>query len=180
MLSFTGWSFGGVLAFEVSRQLQSLGHVVKGLILVDSPPPVDHTPLPQEIVSYVLRNKAISETTEVTEASKQARERLSKRFQYHAALLQDYHPEPRTDSVPCVMLKCSRSMDTETLCNVAYPWISDDEFRESSVAQWEQLLGRSIPVLDIACNHFEVFDPDHVSFISCEQCCRKNTDLKPG
>lgn len=180
MLSFTGWSFGGVLAYEVSRQLQSLGHKVKGLILVDSPPPVDHEPIPQEIVSYVVGSKSTSETTYVAEASKQARERLSKRFQYHATLLQNYHPEPRADNVPCVMLKCSRSMDTETLCNVAYPWISDDEFRKNSVAQWEQLLGRSIPVLDIACNHFEVFDTDYVSFMFHEWCYRTNTDLKPG
>ncbi|KAI1111369.1 hypothetical protein F5Y14DRAFT_315219 [Nemania sp. NC0429] len=161
-----GWSFGGVLAFEVSRQLQSLGHVVKGLILVDSPPPINHEPLPQEIVSYVTGSKTTGETADVAGASKQARERLSKRFQYHATLLQNYHPDPRTDNVPCVMLKCSRSMDTETLCNVAYPWISDDEFRNSSVAQWEQLLGRSIPVLDIDCNHFEVFDTDYVHDVS--------------
>ncbi|KAI0409182.1 hypothetical protein F4802DRAFT_239318 [Xylaria palmicola] len=158
-----GWSFGGVLAFEVSRQLQSLGRVVKGLILIDSPPPVNHKALPQEVVSYIVDNRVTGETTHVTEASKQARDKLKQRFQYHASLLQNYHPEPLTD-IPCVILNCSRSMDTETLCNVAYPWISSDTFRASSATQWERLLGRTIPVLDIDCNHFEVFDAAHVSF----------------
>ncbi|KAJ8124184.1 hypothetical protein ONZ43_g39 [Nemania bipapillata] len=161
-----GWSFGGVLAFEVARQLQSLGRSVKGLILIDSPPPVDHQAIPPEIISHIASGKPTSGTAYVTESSKQAREKIKQRFQYHAMLLQNYHPSSKPDDVPCVMLKCSRSMDTESLCGVTYPWISDDGFRERSVRQWEQLIGRSIPVLDVACNHFEVFDADYVEDVS--------------
>ncbi|GAP82674.1 putative polyketide synthase [Rosellinia necatrix] len=163
-----GWSFGGVLAFEVSRQLRALGRTVKGLILIDSPPPVDHKALPEEIIAHILGGggKAAGNTTPAVEASNQARERIRQRFLYHAKLLQNYHPEPRAENVPCVMLKCSRSMDTETLCNVAYPWISDDEFRAKTATQWEQLMGRNIPVLDIACNHFQVFDAEYVEDVS--------------
>ncbi|KAI1172122.1 hypothetical protein F4777DRAFT_593119 [Nemania sp. FL0916] len=161
-----GWSFGGVLAFEVARQLQSLGRQVKGLILIDSPPPVNHEALPSEIISHVLRDKTANDPAYVTESSKEAREKLQQRFQYHASLLQNYHPEPQVSDIPCIMLKCSYSMDTAMLCNVTYPWISDDNFRERSVSQWEQLMGRSIPVLDVACNHFQVFDPDYVGDVS--------------
>ncbi|RYC60407.1 hypothetical protein CHU98_g5811 [Xylaria longipes] len=161
-----GWSFGGVLAFEVARQLQSLGRPVKGLILIDSPPPIDHKAIPPEVISHIVSNKTASETTYVTESSKQAREKIKQRFQYHAMLLQNYHPKPQTDNPPCVILKCSRSMDTAMLCNVTYPWISDDSFRERSVRQWEQLMGGNIPVLDVACNHFQVFDADYVGDVS--------------
>ncbi|KAI0437520.1 hypothetical protein F4803DRAFT_570691 [Xylaria telfairii] len=161
-----GWSFGGVLAFEVARQLQLLCRPVKGLILIDSPPPIDHHALPLEIISYIMRNKTTSETTYAIESSKQAREKVRQKFQYHAMLLQNYHPEPRTGSPPCVMLKCSRLMDTAMLCNVSYPWVSDGSFREKSVRQWEQLIGRSIPTLEIACDHFQVFDTDHVGDVS--------------
>ncbi|KAJ8133352.1 hypothetical protein O1611_g271 [Lasiodiplodia mahajangana] len=161
-----GWSFGGVLAFEAARQLQSLGRTVKGLILIDSPSPVNHQALPQEIVSHIINSKTASKTTYVTESSRQAREKIEQKFQYHATLLENYHPKPKADNFPCVMLKCSLSMDTEKLCNVSYPWVSDDDFRERSVWQWEQLIGRTIPVLDVACNHFEVFDADHVGDVS--------------
>ncbi|TRX93222.1 hypothetical protein FHL15_005801 [Xylaria flabelliformis] len=161
-----GWSFGGVLAFEVARQLQALGRVVKGLILIDSPSPVDHKALPPEVISHIVNNKTASGRTYVTDASKQAREKITQKFQYHAMLLQNYHPRPRIDNAPCVMLKCSHSMDTVMLCNVKYPWVSDDSFREKSVRHWEQLMGRSIPVLDIACNHFQVFDADYIEDVS--------------
>ncbi|KAI1746541.1 hypothetical protein F4782DRAFT_545231 [Xylaria castorea] len=161
-----GWSFGGVLAFEVARQLQSLGRLVKGLILIDSPSPVDHKALPPEVISHIVNNKTARGTTYVTESSKQAREKITQRFQYHAMLLQNYHPDPQPDNAPCVMLKCSHSMDTVMLCNVKYPWVSDDNFREKSVRHWEQLMGRSIPTLDIACNHFQVFDADYIGDVS--------------
>lgn len=151
------------MAFEVARQLQSLRRPVKGLILIDSPPPINHQALPSEVISHIVRDKTTSETTYAIESSKQAREKIRQRFQYHAMLLQNYHPEPRNDSPPCVMLKCSRLMDTAMLCNVSYPWVSDDSFREKSVRQWEQLIGRSIPVLEIACDHFQVFDVGYVS-----------------
>ncbi|KAK5631478.1 hypothetical protein RRF57_007192 [Xylaria bambusicola] len=163
-----GWSFGGVLAFEVARILGShnLGPAVKGLIFIDSPPPIDHEPLPQEIISYVLSKYTGAGKTYTSETSKKALETVKKRFHHHATMLQNYHPEPLHDSIPCVILKCSRSMDTKALCNVSYPWISDDDFRTKSVAQWEQLVGRNIPVLNIDCNHFEVFDPKYIGHVS--------------
>lgn len=34
-----GWSFGGVVAFEMARQLESLGYVVSGILLFDSAAP---------------------------------------------------------------------------------------------------------------------------------------------
>ncbi|KAI1324240.1 hypothetical protein F5Y16DRAFT_412155 [Xylariaceae sp. FL0255] len=159
-----GWSFGGVLAFEVARQLQILGRKIAGLILIDSPLPVDHKGLPQEVISYVI-SKATSKGP-VTDAAKQARERLGKRFEYHAGLLESYRAKPQDGKISCVVLKCARSLDTETLCNVSYPWLSDDGVRARQAEQWGQLVGRKVPVLDLECNHFEVFDVEHVASVS--------------
>ncbi|KAI1773561.1 hypothetical protein F4818DRAFT_452992 [Hypoxylon cercidicola] len=161
-----GWSFGGVLAFEVSRQLRRLGRVVKGVVLIDSPPPVDHQGLPQEIISYVVEKKQSNGPRIVSEALKLARNKVNLNFQHHATLLQNYHPQPQIGDAPCVMLKCSQVMDTRTLCNVAYPWLSDENFRTKSIGLWERLIGRRIPVLEVACNHFEVFDSEYVREVS--------------
>ncbi|KAI1372052.1 hypothetical protein F4677DRAFT_278704 [Hypoxylon crocopeplum] len=161
-----GWSFGGVLAFEVSRQLRRLGRVVKGVILIDSPPPVNHKALPREVISYVVDKKDSTETKNVSAASKQVRNKLDTNFQHHAMLLQNYQPQPLAGDVPCMMLKCSQTMDTEALCNVAYPWLSDESFRAKAIGQWEQLVGRRIPVLEVACNHFQVFDSQFVREVS--------------
>ncbi|KAL7622053.1 polyketide beta-ketoacyl-synthase [Parahypoxylon ruwenzoriense] len=157
-----GWSFGGVLAFEVSRQLRQLGRPVKGVVLIDSPLPVNHRALPQEVISYVVGERLSDISKNVSEASKQARDKINQKFYHHAMMLQNYHPQPQPGDVPCVMLKCSQIMDTDALCNVSYPWLSDEGFRERSVKQWEQLIGRQIPVLDLPCNHFQVFDPEFI------------------
>ncbi|XXH03671.1 hypothetical protein Hte_010076 [Hypoxylon texense] len=161
-----GWSFGGVLAFEISRQLRRLGRVVKGVILIDSPPPVDHQGLPHEIISYVVEKKQANGPRVLSDAAKRARNKVDLNFQHHATLLQNYHPEPRIDDVPCVMLKCSQVMDTQALCGVAYPWLSDESFRTKSIGLWERLIGKQLPVLEVACNHFEVFDSEYVREVS--------------
>ena len=33
--SLFGWSFGGVLAFEIARQLTNTGNIVKKLVMID-------------------------------------------------------------------------------------------------------------------------------------------------
>ncbi|KAL4784754.1 Alpha/Beta hydrolase protein [Aspergillus varians] len=47
-----GWSFGGVLAFEITQILKSQ---IAGTILIDSPPPINYQPLPDAAVTYILR-----------------------------------------------------------------------------------------------------------------------------
>lgn len=49
-----GWSFGGVVAFEVARRLVARGHQVIGTVLIDSPAPWKHQPLSPAIIDAVL------------------------------------------------------------------------------------------------------------------------------
>lgn len=162
LTGYIGWSFGGVLAFEVSRQLQRMGAAVRGVILVDSPCPIGHQALPPEVISHIVKRPSRGGKL-VSEAARQARDTVEAQFQRHARLLQGYDPERVAGDVPCVMLKCTRTLDTETLCGVSYPWLSDDSFRDQGVKDWEQLIGRQVPVVDIDCDHFQVFDDKHVS-----------------
>jgi pimeloyl-ACP methyl ester carboxylesterase len=50
-----GWSFGGVVAFEAARVLMAGGYAVAGVVLIDSPPPIDHKPLSANIIDAVTK-----------------------------------------------------------------------------------------------------------------------------
>ncbi|KFA56353.1 hypothetical protein S40293_08749 [Stachybotrys chartarum IBT 40293] len=167
-----GWSFGGVLASEVARQLSKTGKAVQGIILVDSPAPVDHIALPAEVISYVLGKGSDSGGKRVeTSAAKDARAKIGAQFARHASMLQNYHPdrvEPRSRlaNIPCVILRCLKTIDTEKLCGVTYPWLGDLKAGDQSIKLWEELLGRDIPVLELDCNHFEVFEGENIKAAS--------------
>ena len=99
----------------------------------------------------------------VSEAAKQARDVVVAQFKRHANMLEKYNPRADAGDVPCVILNCTQTLDTQKLCRVSYPWLSEESFREQCVADWEQLIGRRIPVMDVDCDHFEIFDNKHVS-----------------
>lgn len=167
-----GWSFGGVLAFEVSRQLQKKGKTVKGVVLIDSPVPIDHEGLPAEVISYVLaKGSGGAGSRSVTSAAAQsARASIDTQFKRHANMLQNYHPGPASqtgpDDVPCVIIRCAQTLDTEKLCGVSYPWLSDSNFSKESVKKWEELTGRHIPVVELECAHFDVFESANIEAVS--------------
>lgn len=98
-----------------------------------------------------------------------ARASIESQFRRHADMLQCYNPKsnPHGD-VPCVMIKCAQNMDTMSLCGVEYPFLGSSESRDQSNSEWENLTGQRIPVLDVDCNHFEVFDD---AFVSREIIC---------
>ncbi|KAE9395866.1 alpha/beta-hydrolase [Gymnopus androsaceus JB14] len=54
-----GWSFGGIVAFEAARQLLAQGHEVRGVLLIDSPSPIDHVPLSDSLIQGILSNGSI-------------------------------------------------------------------------------------------------------------------------
>ncbi|KAJ7720858.1 hypothetical protein DFH07DRAFT_972466 [Mycena maculata] len=49
-----GWSFGGVAAYEIALQLTSRGIQVKGILLIDSPSPINHTPFPDSLIDTII------------------------------------------------------------------------------------------------------------------------------
>jgi len=165
LIYLIGWSFGGVVAFEAATQLQSAGFDVKGLILIDSPLPRNHQPLPEGIITHVLSN-----TLSTPNSPKKNRDiinpHLLTEFKHNAALLGTYSP-PTTTYFKTVMLRSRDILDTEALCGVKYDWLSSQRARDEAVKGWEGILGGKVDVLEIPGNHFEAFDEKYVSPTRC-------------
>ena len=52
-----GWSSGGIIAFEMARQLEMLGETVEQVILLDSPAPLQRTPVHQkQLLAWFLED----------------------------------------------------------------------------------------------------------------------------
>ncbi|KAL2869077.1 uncharacterized protein BJX67DRAFT_379556 [Aspergillus lucknowensis] len=143
-----GWSFGGVLAFEIAQHLASQ---VEGVILIDSPSPIDHTPLPDTVIRYVLQDLDAG-----------GQEFLRTQFTRHAAMLGEYRPSKLQTDLPFVLLQSEETLNTTTLCGIEYPWLENQATQQESVSQWNTLLQSTIRVLQIPGNHFEPFKLQNV------------------
>ncbi|OBS25289.1 hypothetical protein FPOA_05822 [Fusarium poae] len=156
-LILCGWSFGGVVAFEAARLLSMRGVDVKGLVLIDSPSPVNHEPLPAEIISSITRSTGRPGSTSA----------LEEEFLSNASLLGRYIPEGISSSISktlkTVILQGQDTLDTETLCGVRYGWLNRQEVRDAAIEEWEQIVGGPVKVLLIEGNHFEPFMDDKIS-----------------
>jgi thioesterase domain-containing protein len=144
-----------VLAFEIARQLHILGNPAKGLILLDSPFPIDHEPLPDAVVGYVAGTafKAHSDIRSYIEAQ----------FKRNAGLLKVYRPPRQEIQIPTVMLLSGEACDTATLCGLKYAWLDDQEFRKNTTQEWSTIVGKTFETMEVEGNHFNMFAAEHVS-----------------
>jgi thioesterase domain-containing protein len=133
------------------QQLRKLGVKVKGLILIDSPSPINHKPLPDEVIAYVTRSNSTDGT-------------LAQEFRRNASLLGLYEPRPLDEKAKLnvIMLRSKDTFDTETLCSVRYDWLSSQDARAEDITKWESLAGSKVNVLPIRGNHFEPFTSENV------------------
>lgn len=149
-----------MLAWEAARQLLQIGFPVKGLVLIDSPNPLHHEPLPDSVIQHVCRPALPGGEDRVPRSN----ETLARQFQQNAALLGKYKPStPAFNGIRTVMLRSQQTFDTETECGVRYDWLMSQEARDDAVKGWEELLGGRIEVFPIPGNHFEAFIPENVS-----------------
>lgn len=146
-----------MLAYEVAAQLKSTGFDVKGLILIDAPFPINHKPLPDKVIEYVL-----SDPRKIKNGITKTNPHLHTEFKRNAGLLGNYSP-PTRNSIKAVMLRSRDTFDTEKLCGVRYDWLSRQATRDDAVKRWEEMLGGAMDVLEILGNHFQVFDNKFVS-----------------
>ena len=52
-----GWSSGGVIAFEMARQLEAQGEALEPLLLIDSPAPLQHAPVdPHTLANWFVQD----------------------------------------------------------------------------------------------------------------------------
>ena len=156
LFNFAGWSFGGVVAFEAARQLSLIGFHVKGLVLIDSPYPHNHQPLPREIVFSILDRLSPDDGVKPD---------LLNEFHKNGTLLGEYSP-PSGRPIKTIMLRSRDTLDTDALCGVRYDWLSSQKARDDAINGWEQLVGGNMEVLEIPGNHFQAFDKENASALS--------------
>ena len=139
------------------------GFEVKGLVLIDSPNPINHEPLPNEVVASITKS---SSRTHASNSGAILREE----FQFNASLLGSYKPVPLSQmskrKLKTVMLRSQDVLDTERLCGVRYDWLSNQDARSAATVAWEGLVGSHVEILPIPGNHFEAFSQKNVSPLS--------------
>ncbi|KAK1235584.1 polyketide beta-ketoacyl-synthase [Marasmius sp. AFHP31] len=157
-----GWSFGGVVAYEVARQMISSGQRVKGVVLIDSPSPVNHVPLSSALINAVLDLEKVASNTDIARLVKS-------QFQMSSRMLGDYEP-PTTGPHPAIVLL--RSSEGLKLDHTDGPvveipeWLSDRSDPSRISIGWERLTQTPVKVIDIPGNHFEVFNVQNVDVVS--------------
>ncbi|EJD06333.1 polyketide synthase [Fomitiporia mediterranea MF3/22] len=166
-----GWSFGGVVAFHMACELMRGGVKVAGVVLIDSPSPFTEEPLPQELIDSVIHESS-SSTPQQAQIIQLARVQMS----YATRALVAYEP-PRlshTAESPVypniVMLRCTDAFAMTESRGSSFtgrvPFLEDRGDTKTSVQDWEKLIGKGVPVLDIPGHHFEPFSPKNVSVLT--------------
>ncbi|KAM3551322.1 hypothetical protein MY1884_007777 [Beauveria asiatica] len=185
-----GWSFGGVVAFEAARILMSRGHRVKGVVLIDSPPPIGHIPLSESIISAVTaqpaeKDAAAGPTTAskcVSPVASAIRKLVQQSFRICAGLIGDFGTSAELQQrglskpvgpVPRLILLRSavgwtspRGYTGAAVGDMENPWLQDRRDRSLATAGWEVLTGGPIQCVDIPGNHFQVFDAPNIAAVS--------------
>ncbi|KAF8157842.1 polyketide beta-ketoacyl-synthase [Crassisporium funariophilum] len=151
-----GWSFGGVVAFEVAKQLRRMSFLVLGVILIDSPSPLNHVPMSSTLIDAIISIRIM-----------EIRKLCRIQFATNALLLGEYDPHETGDGETpyLAFLWCMEGVS----CNqVDVPaWLADRSNITSIINGWEVLSSAPIKIFGIPGHHFEVFDPKHIDEVSC-------------
>lgn len=163
-----GWSFGGVVAFEAARVLMARGYAVTGVVLIDSPSPLNHKPLSADIIDAVTKGSKsggglIGETI---------RSLVKGSFTTCAGMLGAFKPELVTSTsrqIPRIFLLRSKDGFHLNTSNgnrgLENAWLQDRSDPRTSIEGWEVLTKAKVPCMDIPGNHFQVFDVANVSWV---------------
>jgi hypothetical protein len=165
----SGWSFGGVVAFEVARQLLKQGTDAR-VILIDSPSPVNHVPLPESLLDSVINLDTHSSCSGI-------RRFVKAQFQLNSRVLGEYNPLPSDGPFPPIVLLRSREGFQAPGISDIPTWLGDRSDGQQAAFGWESLVGCSVSVRDIPGHHFQPFHPSHVSDALFAQGCLTNNDF---
>ncbi|ETW82343.1 polyketide synthase variant A [Heterobasidion irregulare TC 32-1] len=152
-----GWSFGGVVAFELARQLLTKGVPVKGVVLIDAPCPLDHVPLPDTLLESIAGLNGRDSTAHVSRLVKA-------QFQMNSRLLGRYRPAASRGVCPRLVLLRSREAYKPAGVLDVPKWLCDRSDPQDAVAGWQSLVDGPVKVLDIPGHHFQPFHSTNVGF----------------
>ncbi|KAJ7216777.1 polyketide synthase [Mycena haematopus] len=155
-----GWSFGGVAAYEIALQLTSRGIHVGGILLIDSPSPINHTPLSDALIDVVI------ELDTRAASSSEFSALVKKQFSMNARMLAKYVPHATASLCPpLVLLRSSEGFHPSGVTDIP-TWLADRSDPQTSVAGWQSLAHCSVKVLDIPGNHFQPFHSSNIAELS--------------
>ena len=169
LIYFPGWSFGGVVAFEVAKQLRVKSKLVelKGVILIDSPNPLNHVPLSSPLIEDVIDNSIKGNHSDAI------REFCKSQFITNAKLLSEYDPfkivvnNYDSEGLPRLRLVCLVCRDgyNSPSCVDVPSWLTDRGDITTIPKGWELVSGPGsvVQALDIPGHHFEPFQLHNVS-----------------
>jgi amino acid adenylation domain-containing protein len=93
-----GWSFGGLVAFEIAQQLRSQGHQVATVVLLDTSPFTDYEELNEaddvDFIQDLLSRKNGAILGIPPELDVEQAQRLLQVFKGHVTASNDYNPQP--------------------------------------------------------------------------------------
>ncbi|PWN89742.1 alpha/beta-hydrolase [Acaromyces ingoldii] len=153
-----GWSFGGIVAFEACRLLESRGSIpVLGVLLIDCPDPT-WPPLPDTVLDWVYGPNGNPEL------KKQAPPGFSPTMRSHfdstLAALARYKPAPLKAGPPFIVVNgldgLGGSPDDVVGYNTAVGWLQKDR-QNLGLHGWDRYLPEhSATVVEVEGNHFTV------------------------
>ncbi|KAF8549493.1 putative polyketide synthase [Imleria badia] len=169
-LMLGGWSFGGVVAFEIARILIARGVRIQGVVLIDSPFPSAPPLLSDSLIDRLLRDQERTLDSSMTAL-------VVRQFKQSTALLDGYVPTVRDAAVSLAFLRCTAGFFPDDVEDVP-AWFRerDDAGRGGGwiVEPWGSLVGGAIPVWDVPGHHFEPLSRVHVeeTSVQLDRACR--------
>ncbi|KAG5652522.1 Type I Iterative PKS, partial [Sphagnurus paluster] len=153
-----GWSFGGIAAYEIAGHLERMDIDVQGILLIDSPSPLEHVPLSESLIDTVLNLEGRSSNSELNRLVKA-------QFSMNSRLLGAYNPEPLIGRCPPIVLL--RSEEGFSATGVEVPlWLSNRDNPRLAASGWEALSGDQVKLIDIPGNHFQPFHASKIREVS--------------
>ncbi|KAF9525894.1 hypothetical protein CPB83DRAFT_941246 [Crepidotus variabilis] len=152
-----GWSFGGIVAFEIAKVLQDSEVCVNGVLLIDTPDPFCQVPLSADLLDDILANYQPASHPVLSLGRSQ--------FLMSSQLLGEYDPTRNVFRECTPKFAFLRSMVEYVSSNGAEVphWLADRSDSSSMTSGWEVLIGAPMKVIDIPGHHFQAFDPSIVS-----------------
>jgi thioesterase domain-containing protein len=177
--SFLGYSVGGIIAYEATRQLITAGELVERLYLVDSPCPLVVPPMPPSLIEFLDSIDRFSGKSQLEEqdppkpmGSLHVTQTLISLEAYMPEPLPSGSPSPRTtyyvakqgvNNQTSVKLPKVSERDHKVLT-----WLLDDRTGLGGVGDgWEKLIDRStLKIVTVEGNHFSIMKDPYVSTYS--------------
>jgi thioesterase domain-containing protein len=151
-----GWSFGGVVAFEVARQLLRQGTDAR-VVLIDSPSPTNHVQLPESLLDYVIDLNERDTRSTICQF-------IKAQFQLNSRVLAEYNPLPNDGPFPSLLLlRSCEDFQAPGISDIP-AWLQNRSDARQATCGWESLTGSSVTVRDIPGHHFQPFNPSHACF----------------